>query len=200
MDFRILYQVFFRPGMVFKEFMDKQRLEPLIFVGILSIIASLTAYVGHFEDVINKPWLIIIGLLQSALALLAFPVLSTIFVFWAAHSVLRIKIAFITLLSVFVLCELPYYIEAALTILTGYSPISVGSLFGPFGDRPTLLFAFLLTITPFFVWTVVLWWMAIRQLFKLPRQQTMIVVGPLVLLNLFAGGIWNSFATKLTGM
>lgn len=200
MDFRILYRVIFRPNTVFREFLDKQRLEPLIFVGMLSIIANLAAYASHFEDIINKPWLIIIGLLQGALVLLAFPVLSAILVLLAAHFVLKTKIGFITLLSVFILGELPYYIETVLIVLAGYSPISLGSLLGSFGDRPPLLFGFLLTITPFFVWTVVLWSMAITQLFKLPHRQAITLVGTLVLLNILAGGMWNSFATKLSGM
>jgi hypothetical protein len=112
MDFRILYRFIFKPSTVFREFLAKQRLEPLIFVGMLSIIGCLAAYVSHPKTLINRPWLIILGLLQSASALLVFPVLSTILVFLATRYVLRTKIAFITLLSAFVLCELPYYMRS----------------------------------------------------------------------------------------
>jgi hypothetical protein len=194
MDLRILYRVILRPTMVFKDFSDKTRFEPLIFIGMLSIIASVIAYVNHLEDVIKEPWLFLIGLFQGVLLLLLFPLLSTILVLLAARSVLRTTVGFITLLNIFILAELPYYIETLLIVFAGYSPISIGSLLGSFGDTPPLLSGFLLSITPFFVWIVVLWWIAVTNLLKLTHRQTITLVGALVLLNILAGGIWNFIA------
>jgi hypothetical protein len=198
MDYSILYRVIWKPGEVFKQFKDKPRLEPYIFIGAIVILQCLKPYVGHVEEMTKAPFTLLMNLLVGFLFFLLFPIVSAIVVTLAATLLGNERPPYFPLLSAFILCALPYYIEAILVLTVGYTPVGLGSLFHSLKSISPFAFGMLATITPFFVWIIVLWWFAVKQLLSLQASKKALIVVSLALVNIILGGWISSMASPVT--
>ena len=194
MDFSILYHVFWRPREVFKQFVGKTRLEPFILVTVIVVLSGINAYVGLFEEIIKHPVLQIVGLVQSLLFLLLSPTVDATIIFLIVRFVLKKQSGFVSLVSAFILCGLPNYIETFLIVAFGYPAIGLDSFISLIlsheNTQPFLL-GMIGTITPFFIWVIILWRAAISQIFNLQRRQNVLLVCSLVLINMLLDGFWS---------
>jgi hypothetical protein len=154
MDYSILYRVVWEPSEVFKQFKGKPRLEPYIFVGAIVLLQGLKPYVGHFEELTKAPFALPINLLAGFLLFLLFPIVSALIVTLSATLLGNEKPPYLSLLSAFILCSLPYYIEAILVLTTAYTPFGLVSIFPSLSRVSPFAFGMLATITPFFIWSI----------------------------------------------
>ena len=164
MDFSILYRVVWKPSAVFKQFKDKPRLEPYILVGVLVLLQGLKPYWGHFDAITAAPSAFAMNLLFGFLFFVLFPIMDAVVVVLTASILGGAKPRFLSFLSAFILCALPYYIEAMLALFFGYTPRGLGSLFPSLESSFPFAFGMVATVTPFFLWTIALWWFAVKQL------------------------------------
>jgi hypothetical protein len=188
-DFSILYRVLWKPREVFKEFEGKRRLEPFIFIGVMALLLTIKVYRGSFEDVKEHPALLLIGLIQISLSDLMIPIVNATVVYFAIRFALKLKFSFWSLVGIFILCGIPFYIEGAMNVF-GYKSIGLGTLSSFLKSTQPFLFGMIATITLFFTWMIYLWWVAINQLFNLQRRQSILLVGSLALINMLQGGLW----------
>ena len=190
MDFTILYRVLWKPSAVFKRFAGKLRTEPFVLIAVIAIISGINAYVGRFQEVLDHPVWFPVGLIQSSLILLLPPTIDAVVVFLLVLLLMKVRTKFLVLVSAFVLCEMPYFLERLLAMVFGYPSIGLGSLITILGDIQPFLFGMLATITPFFVWNVILSWVAIIEIFNFQRRQNILLVGSLVLTGMLLNGVW----------
>lgn len=198
MDYSILYRVVWEPGEVFKQFKVKARLEPYIFIGAIVLLQGLKPYVGHFGEITKAPSALFMNLLVGFLFFLLFPIVSALIVTLSATLLGNEKPPYLSLLSAFILCSLPYYIEAILVLTTDYTPFGLVSIFPSLSRVSPFAFGMLATITPFFVWTVALWWFAVQQLLSLQKSIKVLIVVSLALINIILGGWVSSMAGMVT--
>jgi hypothetical protein len=199
MDFTILYRVLFKPNDVFKEFKERTRPEPFIFIGALVILSVVNAYRNDFQNIIEHPSLIPIGLLQGLFFSLLFPGIEALIVLLIARLLFKAKASFLSLVSAFILCSLPQYISSWLTMLFGYPAIYVGlgGLFTSLRETHPFLFGMVASITPFFIWVVFLWRAALKQIVTPSKQQTTALLSVLIIQGLTIGGLWRMFAVMI---
>src|SRR5271169_4155430 len=107
MDFSILYRFVWNPTGVFKLFRGKLRLEPYIFVAAMAIFQGLKPYVGHFDDIPKAPFAPLMNLLVGFLLFLLFPIVNVIVVTLTTTYLGSERPAFLSILSAFILCQLP---------------------------------------------------------------------------------------------
>jgi len=123
MDLTILYRVLWKPSTVFREFKDRQRIEPFILICAAVVIPLILAYKNDIQQIVDHPSLLLTGLLQGFFFSLLFPGLEALIVFLSARLIFNVKSNLLTLLSAFILCGLPQYISTWLTIAFGYPAI-----------------------------------------------------------------------------
>jgi hypothetical protein len=77
-----------------------------------------------------------------------------------------------------------------MAVFLGYTGIGLGSLV-PLESRLAHPFWFGIygNIEPFFIWTAFLWWLAVKQLLNLPRNQHALLVSSLIIFNLTLSGV-----------
>jgi len=199
MDFSILFRVIWSPSDVFKQFKEKLRLEPYIFIGILAIFQGLMPYLGRFGEISQSGFAVTMNVLVGYLFFLAFPIVNVLVVTLAITFLGGERPSFFSILSALILCHLPYYIEAILALTLGYSPIGLGSLFPSIEHVSPFAFGMIGTISLSFGLCMALWWFAINQLLSLSEKKKLFVVAILAFANIFLGGwIWRmtSIATK----
>ncbi len=192
MDFSILYRVVWKPGEVFKQFKDKARLEPYILIAMIVLFQGLKPYWRHFEAVSAAPLAFTMNLLFGFLLFILFPIADAVIVTITASILGGEKPRFLSLLSAFILCALPYYIETVLVLVFGYTPLGLGSLFQSLETSSPFAFGMVATVTPFFLWTITLWWFAVKQLLSLQEWKNVSIVASLAVVNIILGGwIWR---------
>jgi hypothetical protein len=192
MDFSILYRVIWMPNAVFKQFVSKFRLEPFIMIGVIGVISVINAYLGRIDEVVRHPFLLFAGVIQACLFALLFPIVdATIIILIARFVFKKEEVNFISLVSILILCNLPYYIEVMLTVFLAYPSIGLGTLITLFGDINLFILGMFTVITPFFIWVVILWTAAMRQIFSLQYWQRILLVSTLILTSMLLGGLWS---------
>ena len=199
MDFTIFYRVIFRPNDVFKEFKERVRPEPFIFIGVLVILSVLNAYRHDFQRIIEHPSLIPIGLLQGFFFSLLFPGFDALIILLSAKLLFKMKTSFLLLLSAFILCSLPHYISSWLANLLRYPAIyfGLGGLFTSLKDTHPFVYGTLASITPFLIWVIILWRIALNQILSTSKQQTAVLLSILILLNVTIGFLWRMLAVMV---
>lgn len=199
MDLTILYRVLWKPNEVFKEIIGKFRVEPFIFICAAVAIPLIAAYKSDYRQLIEQPDLILIGLFRGFFIALLFPGLNAIIIFAIAKTAFDSKASFWPLLSAFILCGLPFYISTWLKMFFGYPAIYVGlgALSPSLAQTHPFLFGILASITPFFIWVVILWRSALTRLLATSKRQTAVLLSVLILLGLTVGGLWRMFAVMM---
>lgn len=193
MDFSILYRVVWMPSRVFKQFLGKIRLEPFIIIGVIVIISIINAYIGRFGEITKHPFLLIAALTQSCLFTLLLPLMyAFLTILIVRYFFKKDTIGFLAMLSLFILCNLPYYIEFILLTFTPYPSISLGSIITIFGNAKPFIFGMFAAVTPFFLWAVILWVFAFRQIFNLKIWQRIILIATLIFTNMILGGLLST--------
>lgn len=188
MDLTVLFRVVWQPKKVFHQFVGKTRVEPFIFV-VLYVVGS---YLWYKKDLIRQPVLFLINLLDGFSVALLFPVLNATLSYLLVRYCLKHNVRYMALVSVFILCALPYFIEGLLTAGFGYRHTAgVGYLVELVGLRQPFLVGMATMISPFFVWIVFLWWIALNQLINLQRRQGGLLIGSLIVVNLLISGAWR---------
>lgn len=190
MDFTILYRVIWKPSEVFNQFKSKLRIEPFILVAVISIISGINAYLGPYKEVNSQPLLFVLGVVEGFFILLLPSVTDAVIIFLIAFLIFKERTSFLMLVSAFALCELPYYFERILVMAFNYPSIGLGSLITVFGDIQPFVFGMVATITPFFVWNLILWWAAIKEILNFKLRQNILLVGSLVLTSMLLNGLW----------
>lgn len=188
MDFTILYRFIWQPRKVFQQFVDKTRLEPFVFV----VAYAILSYLWYFWGLLKTPHLFLLSLFQGLFTSLIFPVVNAIIAFLMVRFWLGKTISFLSVVSVAILCGVPYFIEGLLMAGFGYHPSTgLSSIIPILGIKQPFLVGALVLVTPFFVWIVFLWWVAVNQLFNLQRRQSILFISGLVLMDLLISGAWR---------
>jgi hypothetical protein len=129
MDFTILYYVLWKPGDVFKKFVDKTRPEPFIFIAIIVPLGLLLTHRNDLQQFLNQPSLVATDLLKGLYYALKWPFLNGILVYLYVRAVAKYKVQILPFVSAFILCLLPHYISILVMSISGYHV----SLFGTDG-------------------------------------------------------------------
>ncbi len=188
MDLTILYRFLWQPRNVFQQFVDKTRLEPFIFV----VAYAILSYLWYFWELLKTPHLFLLSLFQGLLTSLIFPIVNAVIAFLMVRLWFGKTVNFLSIVSVSILCGLPYFIEGLLMAGFGYHPSTGLSFIIPIlGIKQPFLVGAIVMVTPFFLWIVFLWSIAINQLFNLQRWQSRLFVIGLVLMDLLISGVWR---------
>ncbi len=82
MDFTILYRVLWKPGEVFKKFVDKTRPEPFIFIALIVPLYLLIIHRNDLQEFVTQPLLVVSGLLKGFYHFLKWPFLNGLIVYF----------------------------------------------------------------------------------------------------------------------
>jgi hypothetical protein len=129
-----------------------------------------------------------------AVATLLLPLANSVYVFALSRWVSNANPSFGSLFTGFVLCELPIYLRSVLGGLSDVFYSGVGNMAGPVAGAHPFLYDMLATITPFFGWKIILWWIAVTVLLRLKLYQRLLLVGSLALLDTTFAAVLGSFA------
>lgn len=199
MDFTIIYRVLWKPSEVFSGFKGQIRKEPLILLCLVPILSLINTYKSDVQQLQNQPALLLIVPLQVYLSVLLSPLIEALIILLIARFAMNIKASFLSLVSVFILCWLPFHLLSWIPVLFGEPGvyIGLGRLFMNIRDTHPFIFGMLASITPFFVWIAILWSIALRQILPVTERQNLILLGSLILFGLTRGGLWRMFAVAL---
>jgi len=199
MDFSILYRVLWQPSEVFKDFSGKTRKEPFILLGMIPLLALINTYKDNLQQIQNQPSLFFIVPLQVYISTLVSPLIQALIIVLIAKFAMNTKAGFLSFVSAFILCWLPFEFMSWIPVLLGKSGfyIGLGRLFMDIRDTHPFLFGMLASVTPVFIWIVILWRIALRQMLKLSARQNTILLVSLILFGLTSGGLWRMFAVAL---
>jgi len=185
MDPSRIHRVLYAPGPTFQEFAQRPRYEALVPVLIVSLVSSVRAYVGMLGEGATGAGFAVIGLvfvfMYSVIGMVAPPLMNATLV----HILRRrdaTNISFSSLFTAFVLCSLPLYLGLLLSSFFDRLLFGLGSLFPFVGESHSLLVRLLATITPYLLWTIFLWWIAVTVLLNLRSYQRLLAVVAFVLL------------------
>jgi hypothetical protein len=199
MDFTVLYRVLWKPGDVFKKFVDRTRPEPLIFIAITVPLGLLYIHRNDLQQLLHQPSLIAIGLLKGLFFSLLWPFLDGIIAYLYVRSIAKYKVQILPLSSAFILCSLPHYISKLVMAISGYP----GYLFEMGGLSPSLrethpfLFSFIAAIDPFFIWVIILWNAALNQLLSISKKQKTILLIIMTFFPFAFSLVWFMFAVMI---
>jgi hypothetical protein len=185
MDPARIHRVLYAPGPTFQEFAQRPRYEALVPVLIVSLVSAVRAYVGMLGEGTTGAGFAVIGLvfvfMYSVIGMVAPPLMNASLV----HILRRrdaTNISFSSLFTAFVLCSLPLYLGLLLSAFSDRLLFGLGSLFPFVGESHSLLVRLLATITPYLLWTIFLWWIAVTVLLNLRSYQRLLAVVAFVLL------------------
>jgi hypothetical protein len=185
MDPARIHRVLFAPGPTFQEFAQRPRYEALVPVLIVGLVSAVRAFVGMLGEAATGAGFAVIGLvfvfMYSVIGMVAPPLMNATLV----HILRRrdaANISFSSLFTAFVLCSLPLYLGLLLSSFSDRLLFGLGSLFPFFGESHSLLVRLLATITPYLLWTIFLWWIAVTVLLNLRSYQRLLAVVAFVLL------------------
>ena len=199
MDFSILYRVLWKPSDVFKAFAGKARKEPFILLGVIPILALINTYKDDLQQIQNHPSLLFIVPLQVYISTLVSPLIEALIIVLIARFAMNTKADFFSFVSAFILCWLPFELLNWIPVLFGKSGvyIGLGRLFMDLRNTRPFLFGMLASVTPVFIWIVILWRIALRQMLPLSAHQNTILLVSLTLFGLTSGGLWRMFAVAM---
>lgn len=183
MDFTILYRVLWKPGEVFKKFVDKTRPEPFIFIALIVPLNLLVIHRNDFQQFVMQPLLVASILLKGFYSSLKWPFLNGLIVYFFVKLIAKYKVHVLPLASAFIVCLLPHYILKFTAEILGYSGnvLTAGSLFPSLKEAQPFPYSFLATINPSFIWVIFLWHAALNQLLNIPKIQRAILLIILIL-------------------
>jgi hypothetical protein len=199
MDFSILYHVLWKPSDVFKGFAGKIRKEPFILLGIIPILALINTYKGDSQQIHEHPSLLLIVPIQVYVFTLLGSLIEAFIIMLIARFAMDIKANFLAFVSAFILCWLPFELLSWIPVFIGKTGfyIGLGSLFMGIKETYPFVFGVLASVTPVFIWTVILWRIALREMLPLTTRQNTILLTSLVLFGLTGGGLWRMFAVAM---
>lgn len=199
MDFSILYRVLWEPSNVFKTFEGKTRKEPFLLLGVIPLLVLINTFKGNFQQIQNHPSLLFITPLQVYIATLVSPLVQAVIVVLIARFAMNTRAGFFSFVSAFILCWLPFELMSWIPVLFGKSGfyIGLGRLFVDLRNTQPFLFGMLASVTPAFIWIVILWRIALQQMLFLSTRQNTILVVSLTLFGLTSGGLWRMFAVAM---
>jgi hypothetical protein len=199
MDFSIVYQVLWKPSDVFKTFVGKTRKEPFILLGVIPILALINTYKDDLQQIQNHPSLLFIVPIQVYISTLVSPLIEALIIVLIARFAMNIKAGYFSFVSAFILCWLPFELLSWIPVFFGKSGfyIGLGRMFMGLRDTHSFLFGMLASVTPIFIWIVILWRIALRQMLPLSVRQNTILLVSLVLFGLMSGGLWRMFAVAM---
>jgi hypothetical protein len=206
MNFSIFYRVVYEPSRVFEGFSQRAYFEAVIPVLAVASLNTTRAYLRlpQMESVGSLLMLagLVAGFAYGVIAILIFPFLSTIYVFALRRRMCTRDITLRSLFTAFLLCAFPMYLGALLGSLSDLFYFGLGYLFRSTSETHPFLYGMLLPVTPFFLWTILLWWIALTVLLRPGRYQRFFLVGSLLLLEMLIGGFqsgaWSTFVRFLT--
>jgi hypothetical protein len=199
MDFSILYRVLWQPGEVFKAFAGKTRKEPFILLGVIPFLALINTYKDDIQQIQNHPSLLFIVPIQVYISTLVSPLIQALIVVLIARFAMNLKAGFFSFVSAFILCFLPFEFLSWIPVLFGKSGfyLGLGRLFMDLRNTHPFLFGMLASVTPVFIWMVILWRSALRQMLSLSTRQNTILLVSMILFGLTSGGLWRMFAVAM---
>lgn len=199
MDFTILYRVLWKPGDVFKKFVDRTRSEPFIFIVIIVPLGLLYTHRNDLQQLLDQPSLIAMGLLKGLFFPLLWSFLDGIIVYLYVRSIAKYKVQILPLVSAFILCSLPHYISKLVVAISGYPEylFGMGGLFPSLRGTHPFLFSFIATIDPFSIWVIILWNAALNQLLSISKKQKTILLIIMTLFPFAFSLVWLMFAVMI---
>jgi hypothetical protein len=187
MDPAIICRVLHSPRRAFHEFTLCPHYEALLPVVVVGLVSSGKAYLGMLGEDATDAGPALIGLVFvfvfSTAGMLTPPFMNAALVHVLQLRRRSVAITFPSLFTAFVLCSLPLYCGLLLTTFSGRFHLGLGNLFPNVGDSPSLLLLLLGTITPYLLWTVCLWWIAVGVLLNLVPYQRLALVMIFVVLH-----------------
>ncbi len=201
MDFSILYRILYSPSSVFENCGGKPRPEPFVIIGIFGVLSTMTLYIGDGRF-FNSSILWILGLPIALFLLLLKPIIETCFIYLLAYYIfITQRHKFNILLNIFIICTIPFYIEVILirffaSILSHKNYAIAYFIINPIKASlyyidylSPFLIGMLSIFSLSFIWTIILWRVALTHLFKLRSLTTVGIVICLIILNMLIGGI-----------
>jgi hypothetical protein len=199
MDFSILYRVLWQPSDVFKDFAGKIRKEPFILLGFIPILALINTYKDDPQQIHNHPSLLLIVPFQVYVFTLLGSFIEALIIVLIARFAMNINTGFLSFVSAFTLCWLPFELLSWIPVFFGNSGfyIGLGSLFMGIRDTYPFVYGVFASVTPVFIWIVILWRIALREMLPLSTRQSTILLVSLILFGLTSGGLWRMFAVAM---
>jgi hypothetical protein len=96
-----------------------------------------------------------------------------------------------SLFTALVLCAFPIYISTLVGVFASALYFGLGDVFRSLRATAPFLYGTLETVTPFFMWTTVLWWIATTVLLRPGRYQRLFLIAGLVLVEALTNGIYS---------
>ena len=172
MDLSILYRVLWKPNEVFRSFIGKLRPEPYILLILIVVLNFIKAFVGDIHKINNYQSLITFSVIRSLFFLLFFPTVYALIIMVIERFVNKGRVELLSWIGVFLLCKLPLYIAWIIKAILGYPVYGLGYVLPiSLRDSNPFLYLTIATITPFFIWTVILMRAALNQLLDIQYWQ-----------------------------
>lgn len=180
-DPSILYRILYDPRGTLREFTQRPRYEVVLPVIGIALLNSTRAYLGMPHNDSTEVVMTVLGLAIVAVYIVFELLLPPLANAVCAHA-LRARlgstgVGFRSVSTAFVLCALPLYLGI---VLSSFSPVFWFSLGTPFrflaNTHPSLFFI-LGTITPYFLWMMFLWWIAVDVVLRQRHAQRLLLVG-----------------------
>jgi hypothetical protein len=182
------FRVIYAPRQTFEEFRHTAPIGVLVPVVVIAILTTARAYVSLPQKELLGLVSLLTTIAYGALVMLAVPLVLTLYVFLLWWRLGTREIGFWSLFLAFVLCAFPSYLGALLGVYIEWFYFGLGDLFRLSMTTQPFLYGMLETITPFFLWTIALWWVAITVLLRPIPGQRVVLVGSLVLLEALING------------
>ena len=193
LDLRMFYRVIVKPGSVFEVFLCRPHLEALVPVVLIGVLHAIRFDLDPSRSDALASFTLVVGVSMafaySVILMLSFPLVSAIYVFLLRNRLgNNSAITFGSVFTALVLCALPVYFGSLLTSFSSSAQLGLGNLFPRLIETHPFLHGVLTTLTPYFIWTAVLWWIALTVLLRPGARQRVILLASLVLLNVLIGG------------
>lgn len=199
MDLSIPFRVMYQPRRAWERFARSRWIEPYFFLVALSVATAVHAYVGHMERIGDNPALLAFTWFYGFLFAVKWPVISAVCILVLGRACGGTVPRLVQLLSAMILCETPTYVYIALIQFFGVPLVSLGQWCQPFLSVQFFALGMCAAVTPAFVWTVVLWSIALPRLMHLQPKGATVLIGCLTIVNLASQGAFASFAWTLAG-
>jgi hypothetical protein len=200
MELSIIYRVVYDPRRTLEKFAQRPYYEALIPALAIALFFAVRAYLGMLEEGSVGPVAAIFGLvavfMYSSCGMLIPPLLNALYVYMLRARMGNTSLTIRSLLTAFVLCSLPLYIGILFGSLSSLLYFGMGDVFRFLAEPHRFLFIVLATLTPYFLWTIVLWWTAATVLVRAGSYQRLFLIGSFAMLYILTSEFLSQAMVK----
>ena len=196
MNVSIVWRVIYDPRRTFEEFIRSPHVEALIPPLVLAVTATVQGGLEASQRGSPSSIGLLVGSLYAfvfvAVAFLIAPLINTLYMLTLQRWISNTRPPFASLFTAFVLCELPTYLQRLLSGISNIFNFGPGNVVRPLIGTHPFVYEMIATITPFFLWTIILWWVAVTVLLRAGTYQRIFAVGSLALLDMIFEALLGS--------